>query len=483
MIVHHEGTRVSVPQSSAGPGTRSPTVLRRVPGALLLACATALAGLPTTPVAAQTPEQRYSDWVRRDFRPQEYEFRRGRTMDGLQASGGGLLLTPSSDGNTHGGTFRQLEDFWYLTGLEVPQSMLVLDADRRRSLLFMPPRDPRFDNPGRPNDFPGRPLLDDYQLRSMAGIDEYRDIAELDAYVRERLAEGTVLRVNAGAAGPVPEPMVPLIGAVEAPAALIHRLRSDYAGADIVNAFEVVARMRMVKTPAEIQRMRAAADATMAGIRAAADRIRPGVDERSLQGEFERSCRSFGAQSIPFTPIVKSGPNSLWPWRVLAAHYNRRNRAMEDGDLVILDVGCEVNGYVSDVGRTFPVNGSFSDVQREKLEVSNRAAEAIIAAVRPGVTLRELTAVAYDAIPEDEEPYMQTPSFFGHHIGLSAGDPALIDEPLAPGMVFTVEPWYYNHDIGVSVFVEEVVLVTEDGVVVLTAGLSRDPDDLEAMIR
>ena len=483
MIVHHEETRVSVPHRSAGQRTRVSTVLRRAGGSLLLACAAALAGLPATALTAQTPEQRYSDWVRRDFRPQEYEYRRGRTMDGLRASGGGLLLTPSSDGSTHGGTFRQLEDFWYLTGLEVPQSMLVLDSDRGRSLLFMPPRDPRFDNPGRPNDFPGRPLLGDYQLRSNAGIDEYRDIADLDAYLRGRLADGAIVRVNAGAAGPMPEPEVPLIGAVEAHVALIHRLRSDYPGAEIANAFEVVARMRMVKSPAEIGRMRGAADATMAGIRAAADRIRPGVDERSLQGEFERSCRSFGAQSIPFTPIVKSGPNSLWPWRVLAAHYDRRNRAMEDGDLVIFDVGCEVNGYVSDVGRTFPVSGSFSDVQREKLEVSNRAAEAIIAAVRPGVTLRELTAVAYEAIPDDEEPYMQTPSFFGHHIGLSVGDPALLDEPLAPGMVFTVEPWYYNHDIGVSVFVEEVVLVTEDGVEVLTRGLPRDPGALEAMVR
>ena len=483
MIMRHERIRIPVPFGFAGGRDAAAAASRRTAGMLLAACAAALGGIPATPLTAQTPEQRYADWVRRDFRPQEYEYRRGRTMDGLRASGGGLLLTPSSDGLTHGGTFRQLEDFWYLTGLEVPQSMLVLDSDRGRSLLFMPPRDPRFDNPGRPNDFPGRPLLDDYQLRSNAGIDEYRDVAELDAYLRGRLAEGAILRVNAGAAGPVPEPEVPLIGAVEAHAALIHRLRSDYPEADIVNAFEVVARMRMVKTPAEIQRMRAAADATMAGIRAAADRIRPGVDERSLQGEFERSCRSFGAQSIPFTPIIKSGPNSLWPWRVLAAHYDRRNRAMEEGDLVILDVGCEVNGYVSDVGRTFPVNGAFSDVQREKLEVSNRAAEAIIAAVRPGVTLRELTAVAYEAIPDDEEPYMQTPSFFGHHIGLSAGDPALIDEPLAPGMVFTVEPWYYNHDIGVSVFVEEVVLVTEDGVEVLTAGLPRDPGGLEAMVR
>ncbi|MDE2751616.1 MAG: aminopeptidase P N-terminal domain-containing protein, partial [Gemmatimonadota bacterium] len=252
---------------------------------LPFAAAAALAALPASPVAAQTPEQRYTDWVRRDFRPQEYDYRRGRTIDGLRASGGGLLLTPSSDGVTHGGTFRQLEDFWYLTGLEIPQSMLVLDADRSRSVLFMPRKDPRFENPGRTNDFPGRPLLDDYQLRSIAGIDEYRDIVELDAYVRERVAEGATLRVNAGAAGPVPEPVVPMIGSLDANAALVHRLRSDHPGAPMLNAFEVIARMRMVKTPAEIQRMRAAADATMAAIRAAVGRIRSGIDERSLQGE------------------------------------------------------------------------------------------------------------------------------------------------------------------------------------------------------
>ena len=461
----------------------------RVVARLLIAFGAAAAAGPG-PVAvlpvglsAQTPEQRYADWARPDFRPQEYEYRRGRVMDGLRTTGGGLLLTPSSDGTTHGGTFRQLEDFWYLTGLEVPGSMLVLDSDAGLATLFMPRRDPRFENPGRPNDFPGRPLLDDYQLRGIAGIGQYRDIAELDAFVRERVAAGTVLRVNAGSAGAVPDPVVPLIGVLDATATLIHRLRSDYSEAEIHNAFEVVARLRMIKTPAEIMRMRAAADATMAGIRAAATRIRAGVDERTLQGEFERTCRTFGSQSIPFTPIVKSGPNSLWPWRVLAAHYDRRNRGMRDGDLVIFDVGCEVNGYVSDVGRTFPVNGTFTDVQREKLLVSTRAAEAIIAAVRPGVTLRELTAVAYNAIPDHEQPHMQTPSFFGHHIGLSAGDPALLDEPLAPGMVFTVEPWYYNHEIGVSVFVEEVVLVTEDGVEVLTAALPRSPAALEDMIR
>ena len=457
---------------------------RRGPASSLLAVAVVLGSVPGGPtlLSAQTPEQRYSDWVRPGFRPQEYEFRRNRIVDGLRATGGGLLLVPSSDGITRGETFRQLEDFWYLTGLEVPQSMLVLDASRGISILFMPQRDPRFENPGRPNDFPGRPLLDDYQIRGIGGADDYRDIAELDGFLRERVGRGEILRVNAGAAGEVPDPAVPLIGSLDPTASLIRRLRDDFPAAELVNAFEIVARLRMVKSPAEIMRMRRAADATMRGIRAAAAIVRPGVDERTLQGEFERACREAGAQSIPFTPIIKSGPNSLWPWRVLAAHYNRRNRTLQDGDLVIFDVGCEINGYVSDVGRTFPANGAFTEVQREKLLVSTRAAEAVIAAVRPGVTLRELTQVAYDAIPDEEERYMQTPSFFGHHIGLSTGDPALLDEPLAPGMVFTIEPWYYNHDLGVSVFVEEVVLVTEDGAEVLTDALPRDPAALEELV-
>jgi len=431
-----------------------------------------------------TSEQRYGDWVRRlDFRAQEYAFRRSNVIRLLEESGGGMMLVPSSDGSTHGDTFRQLEDFWYYTGLEVPNSMLVLDVDRDRSILFLPKTDPRFENPGRTNDFPGRPLLDDYQLRSIAGIEEYRDIEELDDFLTGRIRARTTLRVNAGSPGPLSEPDVPLFGGMDPVDAMIVRLRRDHPDARIANAFEAVAMGRMVKSRYEVRKMRIAADATAQAIRAAAAHVRPGVDERTLQGHFESTCRTLGAQSIPFTPIVKSGPNSLWPWRILAAHYDRRNRPMESGDLVIFDVGCEIDGYISDVGRTFPVSGRFTELQREKLLVSTRAADAIIAAIRPGVTFAELTNVAYGAIPDHEEPYVQTPSFFGHHIGLNAGDPALVGEPLRPGMVFTVEPWYYNHVLGVSVFVEDVVLVTEDGAEVLTRDLPRSPEELEAMVR
>lgn len=460
-----------------------------VPTLVALTSVLLLSGL-TPPAAGQvasmrepTPEQRYGDWVRRlDFRPQEYSFRRSNMIRLLRESGGGIMLVPSSDGRTHGDTFRQLEDFWYYTGLEVPNALLVLDAERDRSILFLPETDYRFENPGRPNDFPGRPLLGDYQLRSVGGIEEYRSMAELDAFLAARIRGRTPVRVNSGAPGAFVEPEIPMFGGLEPVEAMVLRIQGEHPDARIVNAYEQVATGRTVKSRYEIEKMRVAAGATTEAIRSAAGRVRPGVDERSIQGAFESTCRTLGSQSIPFTPIVKSGPNSLWPWRVLAAHYDRRNRPLESGDLIILDVGCEVDGYVSDVGRTFPVDGAFSEVQREKLMVSTRAADAVIEAIRPGVTFAELTNVAYGAIPDHEEPYMQTASFFGHHIGLSAGDPALPGEPLRPGMVFTVEPWYYNHDLGISVFVEDVVLVTDDGVEVLTRDLPRSPEGLEAMV-
>jgi len=397
----------------------------------------------------------------------------------LDESGGGLFIAPSSHGLTHGDTFRQLEDFWYYTGLEVPNSILVLDADRDRSTLFLPESDYRFSNPGRPNDFPGRPLLDDYQLRSIAGIEEYRSMREFDAFLTQMVRARRVLRVNGGAPGALARPEVPDFGALDPVRTMILRLQSEHPNARLANAFEEVAQGRMVKSRYEIQKMQMAADATARGILAAAAMIRPGIDERTLQGEFESTCRALGSQTIPFTPIVKSGPNSLWPWRVLASHYDRRNRPIESGDLVILDVGCEIDGYISDVGRTFPVDGVFTPEQREKMLISLNAADAIIEATRPGMTFRQLTDIAYQAIPDEEERYMQTPSFFGHHIGMAAGDPALIDEPLEPGMVFTVEPWYYNHDLEIAVFVEDVVLVTEDGVDVLTRSLPRTPEEIE----
>ncbi len=105
--------------------------------------------------------------------------------------------------------------------------------------------------------------------------------------------------------------------------------------------------------------------------------------------------------------------------------------------------------------------------------------DAVIAAIRPGVTFADLKQAALAKIPENERAYMQAGGFFGHHIGLSSGDPALPEAPLEAGMIFTVEPWYYNHEEELAVFIEDVVLVTADGHENLTASLPRTAEALE----
>ena len=406
----------------------------------------------------------------------------------LRANGGGVLLVPSGSGESHGETFRQLDDFLYFSGLELPSSILALDADELRTVLFAPNRDARFQNPGRPNDFPGRPLTDDPNLGREAGIGAIVPMDAFDEVLSGWISEGRTFWVDLGRPGPAETTL-----AETAPGKLfvepspeetfLLRLAATYGRARFENAFPHVAALRLRKSEREIGVMRQTAELTSAAIARAAVLVRPGVSERALAGEFEAGCKAGGAQRLAFASIVKSGPNSLRPWRILAAHYDRRDRLLQDGELVVFDVGCELNHYASDVGRTFPVSGRFSDEQAELLRMVNAVSDAIVDAVRPGVTLRDLQAVAREHIPVDQRPYMQTGLFFGHHLGLSVDDPTLPDEPLAPGMVFTVEPWYYNHDREIAVFVEDEILVTESGADVLTAALPRTPGGLEELMR
>lgn len=431
---------------------------------------------------AGTPEERFFNWTHLQFPVAEYERRRNALFDAVGDAEGALLIQ-SAHGLSHGDTFRQADDFLYFTGLELPGSVLILDIPTRRATLFAPDHDFRFDSAARPNDFPGRALGVDPTLIDVSGIADIRQIELLDVVLRQWERTGVQVLVSAGLAGTLRRVVTSLIPAWDPQLLSLYHLQDRYPGLRLVNAYEPIAYTRMTKSPLEIEAMRRSVRATESAIVSAASQIRDRVTERVLEAAFEGACKRNGAQRIAFASIIKSGPNSLWPWRVLASHYDRRNRAMHDGELVIFDVGCEVDYYVSDVGRTFPVSGRFSDEQRRILEMEIAVSDAIIAAIRPGVTLRDLQAVGSAAIPPDQRPYMQTGLFFGHHLGLSTGDPYLPELELRPGMVFTVEPWYYNHESGISVFTEDEVRVTADGVELLTSGLPRTPEELERMVR
>jgi Xaa-Pro aminopeptidase len=455
--------------------------LRRLTAILVALSAHAAASAAQDPRSSER-EQRLFEWAALPFPQTEFRLRRQAIIAQLQQSGGGVLLLPSADGLTPGGTFRQQDNFLYFTGLELPRSILAIDPDASRAILFVPRRDIRFENPSRPNDFPGRPLADDVTLSRESGLSDIRSFSEFDSFISRAIADGRSIRIGAERSGPVVAGTDPF-GNRSPAALLVRHLRSTYPSVVIQNAFSQIARLRMIKSEAEIAVMRRAASITSSAIMTAVRSVSDGMDERGLEAEFEAACKRGGSQRLAFSSIVKSGPNSLWPWRILAAHYDRRNRGMRNGELVIFDVGCEVDYYASDVGRTFPVSGEFTDEQREILHMTTAASDSVIAAVRPGMTFRELRAIALSAIPEEHRQYMQAELFFGHHVGLAVGDPSIPDVQLEPGMVFTVEPWYYNHDRDIAVFVEDEVLVTAGGAEVLTSALPRTPEDLENLVQ
>jgi Xaa-Pro aminopeptidase len=428
-------------------------------------------------------EQRFFDWTRMPYSKEIYRDRRERMMAQLRRSGGGLLLVPARHGASDGFTFRQLDDFLYFTGLELPNSMLVLDVDDGSATLFTPPLDARYENPSRPNDFPGRALGSDPELAEASGIAGVRPFTELSSAVEAWIAKRKRLRLNFGRPGMIPAISSDFISGWTPSEALAFHLQTKYLKARVENAYEDVARLRMVHGPEEIEALRRVCALTETALRHAAGFVSDGVDERTLEAELEAAFKRGGSQRLAFASIIKSGPNSLWPWRILAANYNRRNRVMRDGELVVFDIGTELDYYVSDVGRTFPVSGRFSQKQRQKLDMVTSVSDAILAAIRPGVTFADLKNVGLAAIPEKELAYMQAGGFYGHHIGLSSGDPALSDALLEPGMIFTVEPWYYNHDEELAVFIEDVVLVTVRGHENLTGSLPRRAEELERLTK
>ena len=430
-------------------------------------------------LGAQHVPERFASWTSPTFPAGEYVARRKRALDSL-ARTGDVLLVPSAEGTSGGDTFRQHDDFEYFTGLELPRSLLLLDGRAQAARVFAPAADHRFFNPGRPNDFPGRVIAGDPQIAPSSGLERLEAIESLGVALDEISRSGRQVLVNVADTASTPVGQLILRGST-AEQELVRYLGYTKPAITVATARAFMSRMRMIKTTREIELLRRAAEHTVAAIRRGAARVRPGVDERALTGEFIADCMRSGSPSVPFTPIIKSGPNSLWPWRILGAHYERRNRTMLAGEMVIYDVGCEYAHYVSDVGRTFPVGPRFTPAQRRVVEMVRAVSDAVIAAAKPGLRLIDLQAVANAAIPAAAKPYMQAPVFFGHHLGLDSGDPFLADALLEAGMVFTVEPWYYNHEQSIAAFIEDVLLITPSGAEVLTASLPRSAIGLERL--
>lgn len=396
----------------------------------------------------------------------EYAQRRAQLSQMLESDQMVILASESSPPTR--ARFRQESNFMYLTGLEAMNGVLVvLPADSplgSDAVLFLP-RQSRvsrlFEGPlPEPNE----------QTRRESGISDIRERSELREFLAEAMRHHPRVAVNSPAR-----------------AALTDAIREATPEAQLSSVEGFLARMRVVKSPAELEVLRRAVHASIAGHRALAARLAPGVYEYELEGAAQEAFRRHGSEREGYPMIIGSGPNAC------ILHYNANKRRVGANELVLVDIGAEYSYYTADLTRTYPSSGRFTPRQRELYVAVLDALKYAEREAKPGVTLQQLhqKVVAFfrnhKLRAKDENGEMQTLDRFfvhglSHMLGMDVHD---LDtyEPLRPGMVFTIEPGLYIPAEGIGIRIEDNYVVTETGVENLSRALPREPSEVERMAR
>ena len=392
--------------------------------------------------------------------------------------------------------FRQSSDFSYLTGFPEPDGVAVLAPGRKEGelVLFCRPRDPEREQ------WDG-PRAGVEGAVALYGADQAFPLGDLDAQMPGLMDGRERLYFPVGADPDFDARVLAWVSQLRA------QVRKGASPPEVFITIEsLLHEQRLRKSPAEIKVMRRAARISAQAHRHLMRFCRPGRREADLESEFLHQCAIQGARWQAYQPIVAGGANAC------VLHYVANDAELKDGDLALIDAGCELDGYASDITRTFPVNGRFSPPQRAIYEVVLEAQAAAIAKARPGNAWNEPHEAVLQVLTkglirlgilsgrpgrlikeEAYKPYYMHRT--GHWLGMDVHDVGRYKHndkwrTLEPGMVLTVEPGLYMpatdavpapfRSIGVRI--EDDIVITEDGSEVLSATAPKDPDAIEALM-
>jgi Xaa-Pro aminopeptidase len=259
-----------------------------------------------------------------------------------------------------------------------------------------------------------------------------------------------------------------------------------YPYIQIKNVYYDIADMRVIKTEEEIDLIRKAISVTNEGIMNMIKNMKPGMMEYEIEAYFNFTLMSRGIRNKAFEPIIGSGINGT------ILHYTDNNSRTKDGDLILFDLGAQFKYYNADISRTFPVNGKFTDRQKEIYSIVLRANKAVEEAAKPGLPFRKLNEIAKTVliegckeiglIKEDDEISKYYFHSVSHYLGADSHDVGSYDVVLQPGMVITNEPGLYIEEEGIGVRIEDDLLITKDGVENLSMNIIKEIEDIEAFM-
>ena len=368
--------------------------------------------------------------------------------------------------------FRPHSDFWYLTGFTEPQAVAVFSKDTYT--IFLRDKDP------------AREISDGKRLGvsdapQALKADKAYSIDELKTQLPKLIADATTLYYDFK------------------PCTLDDEIIAYLPKTQYQSLASYVHEMRLIKSDGEIELMQKAADISVNAHQLAMRQTRADLFEFEVASVFDAEFRKNNAEHA-YTPIVAGGENAC------VLHYIENNKILNDGDLLLIDAGCEVEGYASDITRTFPVNGTFSAAQRQIYQIVLDAQLAAIESIKPGVVVVKPHQIATHVIQQGlvdlgilqadgdlSQFYMHGT---GHYLGLDVHDVGAYQKndqhrQYEIGMVTTVEPGIYIRkddkinpiywDIGIRI--EDDVLITNSGNTVLTGALVKEIDDIESLMR
>ncbi|ELY2904012.1 Xaa-Pro aminopeptidase [Cronobacter sakazakii] len=392
--------------------------------------------------------------------------------------------------------YRQNSDFWYFTGFNEPEAVLVLiksDETHSHSVIFNRLRDKTAEI------WFGRRLGQEAAPAKL-GVDRALAFNEIDEQLYQLL---NGLDVVYHAQGEYAYADTIVFTALDK---LRRGARQNLsAPATLTDWRPWVHEMRLFKSPEELVVMRRAGEISALAHTRAMQKCRPGMYEYQLEGEILHEFTRHGARFPSYNTIVGGGENGC------ILHYTENESQLRDGDLVLIDAGCEYKGYAGDITRTFPVNGKFTPAQRAVYDIVLESLETALRLFRPGTSIQDVTGdvvrvmvkglIGLGILKGDVEQLVaenaHRPYFMhglSHWLGLDVHDVGFYGPDrsriLAPGMVITVEPGLYiapDADVpeeyrGIGIRIEDDIVITETGNENLTASVVKSADDVEALM-
>ena len=390
-------------------------------------------------------------------------------LTGHNEEGAGLIILPAKRAPEAAGTISAVSS-------SAPKAAVTPDshADLPPEILFLPAKDPAREKWNGVRMSPTDPAIE-----SRTGFTSVKSFSEMRAII-EHLALAyptfyTILPYEKEDGGYPHEKQVVDWLQLAAPQAKLKDIRPN------------IETLRQIKSLTELEFLQRAIDLSLDAHFAAMKMMRPGLYEYQIAAKMVEVHAMGGSEAEGYAPIVGAGPNST------ALHYDKLSRKIQDGDIVVLDVGAQFSGYSADITRTLPANGKFTPRQLEIYEIVLGAQNAALAALKPGADVcnkggKSAYRIAYDYINSHGKDLHGKPlgQYFihglSHHIGLNVHDPGAACQPLQAGMVITDEPGIYIPEEHLGVRIEDDVLITPSGYQLLSARLPRSPGEIEKIM-